>query len=475
MGENILNRTIRDKMYDHAVPIDHEMLWANIQKEKSSKPAFLFWLLGVGLLLVICLSVINLGGNANAPLEPNQKKNVLSLADNETIEDENIQAENIENEVFVAENKLRKEDNIVIKDGSFSLQKNNNEKKSSNAEIFLKPPNNKDLFDEKNIAKTKMLTIQESNSNNDKPINNTLTSNSIVSAKDKLNAPVFKSSIFNQLPHLLGNEDKLVYESDKLKIGNKRKQIGCFDHKIKRNSFGIEVYGGPGLVSKHLVSGIDGYKNLLDKRKETETTLESLRAGLAVRFNHNTGIYIKAGIEATRLRERMDYSVGKDTSYTLENQIIDYEINGVGDSIPVIGDVIITESSSKTWKIYNQFKTLDIPITLGYQHRVGNWGYFGEAGVIFNLSLKNEGMVLDPSYVPSDLTPLFENNNGMHLTASFGVSYQFTKNFYAYVSPSLKFSRKNFNVDSYPIDQKFHSYSILFGVGYTFVKGPKTL
>ena len=55
MAESILNKTIRDKMYNHGVSIDHEMLWSNIQKEKRRTFPY-YYILG-GLLLLSAIGL----------------------------------------------------------------------------------------------------------------------------------------------------------------------------------------------------------------------------------------------------------------------------------------------------------------------------------------------------------------------------------------------------------------------------------
>ncbi len=483
MGNSEINKLLHDRLFEHEVPMDHDALWNAIQKKKNNKFPIIM-LLSSLLVLVFSMSFFaftfeELPEHSSTPLVANnlidheESTTTSSLLNGDTY-DNDVSHNELNNTSEKSNKDLSKPKEIA----SAIIEKQ--------AESIV---NTKPIFGENAIALSHPGSTKEQQTKpqiNDQkwPLNptkeislvSTHKANAADNKVDGATKPIieYPSSLDIKL---LAYKPMLLNESwGPSMLSRRKKQTGCFDHKIRRNSLGIELYAGPGVITKKMITSAADYKALLERRKETETSLESLRAGIAIRFNHHTGVYLKAGLEIGRLRERLDYSVGQDTSYTLENQIIDWEINTNGDSIPIFGTQTVTISSSKSWKVFNEFTTFDVPVLLGYQQKFGNWGVYGEIGAIFNISLTKKGMILDNTMTtPSELDPFFQSKNGIHLTAGIGASYRIADNVYVFASPNAKWSMSDFNDENYPINQRFHSYSILIGVGYEFSKGPKTL
>ncbi len=482
MGNSEINKLLHERLYTHEVSMDHDALWNAIQKKKNNKFPIIM-LLSSLLVLVFSMSFFAFTFE-EIPSKAEFSTELSSLVESDLSTSESVLATKHVISTEPAKDKLKLETPPFTSDQRSTNKIKTTHQSAEKMVVNIKNTNSSNTIKKanSNLSATKFSSFALAVQNTQPAIENTsLLANSAI--KEKASATTNNIGQESDTRHpslleisLLSYKPMLLNESWGEKMLSRRnKKTGCFDHKIRRNNIGIEIYGGPGVISKKMITSAADYKELLEKRKETETSLESLRGGFAVRFNHNSGVYLKAGLEVGRLRERLDFSVGQDTSYTLENQIIDWEINTNGDSIPIFGTQTVTISSQKSWKVFNEFTTFDVPVLIGYQQAFGNWGVYGEAGAIFNLSLTKDGMILDGNPTPSELEPFFQSQNGIHLTAGFGVSYKITDKVYVFASPNAKWSMSDFNDENYPIDQRFHSYSILFGVGYEFSKGPKTL
>lgn len=460
--------------------MDHDALWNAIQKKKNNKFPIIM-LLSSMLVLVFSMSFFAFTFE-EMPNPDKQLSATLDLVETNAIEENTIQTKTtVFEETKTIESPIKENSAIDLSSSIKSTNTNHHinatehstkQSKETKKSISLQPSQSQET-----ISTNHSIT-------NTKSIQNIVVNNSFITNKQSKSTNAFIASSNNEAHRhpslleisLLTYKPMYLNESWGSRMLSRKKQTGCFDHKRRKNSIAFEVYAGPGVITKKMITSAADYKDLVERRKETETSLESLRAGINVRLNHHSGVYLKAGLELGRLRERLDYSVGKDTSYTLENQIIDWNINMNGDSIPIFGTQTINITSNKSWKIFNEFTTFDIPVLIGYQKMFGNWGVYGELGAIFNLSLAKKGMILDnTSTTPSELDPFFQTQNGMHLTAGFGATYRFSDKLYVFASPNAKWSMSDFNDENYPIDQRFHSYSLLIGVGYEFSRGPKTL
>ncbi len=469
MGNSEINKIINNRLYDHEVKMDHDALWNAIQRKQNNKFPIIM-LTSSLLVLVFSMSFMYINLETDGPMQIEPSVAVMDLT-------HSLESKKAEETKSVSEEKV----SVTKK----ALVSKNASKAQNNIDRQVQTKEKKSITD--NQIDLSLLTAKGEDAKKAP-----LAAHSILISKEEIqNEAIEKTQeVYGEkaetllrtthtgftVDHLRNHLALLDFQRSVLEWPKRKKPIGCFDHRLRKNTFAIEVYGGPGLISKKMVSNVATYQELVNRRKESETSLESLRAGVHLRFNHHTGLYAKAGVELGRLRERLDHSIGSDTTYTLENQIIDWEINNNGDSIPIFGSQTITMSSFKRWKIFNEFRTTDIPVLIGYRQNVGALDYYIEAGAIFNVGLTKKGMILENgTQTPSDLEPFFQDNSGTHLTLGVGASYNITESVYVFASPNLKWSMRDLNSENYPIAQRFHSYSLLIGVGYEFRRGPKTL
>ncbi|MBL0024147.1 MAG: hypothetical protein IPO98_03595 [Saprospiraceae bacterium] len=212
--------------------------------------------------------------------------------------------------------------------------------------------------------------------------------------------------------------------------------------------------------------------NIYNLRKNNESTLEGLNAGLYVRISkQKLPFYIQAGASFSRMTEKMalDYSYTKsDTT----KGIISITQSQSGDTITVIYGDIVQETKISGKKVnHHQFSLIDFPVSLGVEKSFGTWSAGIEGGVIINMSLISSGQILasDTSFVAVD-EPFAAYKNkigasyfgGIHLSKSFYNTGRF------YVALRGRYIPEAFSTDQNRIRQSYHFVGVNFGYVYLF-------
>jgi len=213
----------------------------------------------------------------------------------------------------------------------------------------------------------------------------------------------------------------------------------------------------------------DSIADYLQNRKDTETSLDAVRIGLDLRWQHKSGFYIKPGVEYEQINERFDYVFTRDTVLDQADQIVAtvYDINGTpSDSI---GTARVVERYTLDKEIYNRYHSIDIPILIGYASQKNKFGWFVEGGASMNLWFKARGQIVD--FAGSDIrltdnADLFKPRTGISLIGSIGLSYQLTEQFNLSLSPSIKYHLGSISSDENLIDQKYTNVGLQLGLRY---------
>jgi hypothetical protein len=146
-------------------------------------------------------------------------------------------------------------------------------------------------------------------------------------------------------------------------------------------------------------------------------------------------------------------------------QII-YVTNASGDTI----DIYQTESTRyKT--TYNKYRTIDLPITIGYGWKKNNWDFIVNAGVIMNIVSFYKGDVLN-----SDLQPIAMNastlskdyqlktNIGLGCIGSLSIVHPINNKFSIFTEPYFRYNFSLMNKETTHFKQRFITSGLRLGV-----------
>ena len=171
----------------------------------------------------------------------------------------------------------------------------------------------------------------------------------------------------------------------------------------------------------------------------------------------------RTGINYSQINEKFKFA---------EANIIQkiYIINSNGDTT---GSYTATGTRYKT--TYNKFRTLDIPLTIGYELGNGRLHANFNAGVIVNLYSWQQGDVLDTSYKPVNITTgktaspyQFKSNIGIGFLGAVSVYYKLTDKWHIFAEPYFRYNLSPVSKSELTFKQKYHTAGIRLGVRLDF-------
>lgn len=225
-------------------------------------------------------------------------------------------------------------------------------------------------------------------------------------------------------------------------------QIECWDPAMRTrdSKLSVQLYGGTDYMLSSLSESSIAETGYLQSRENSITSLPGFKMGGLLKFNITDRFYAKAGIEYNQLRERFDY---------IEEEII-----------PMPTEVIV---NTITYRLYNEYKTMGIPILLGYSLVYSpSFELNLDLGIIANLQFDFDGGILEPSdMVNRDGAGYYRNTIGISTVANIEFLKKFSEKFGLFLNLGSKYTFNEINLlPTNPIDQKL----VLFGsaVGVQF-------
>jgi hypothetical protein len=171
-------------------------------------------------------------------------------------------------------------------------------------------------------------------------------------------------------------------ESEKNTAGNKRY---------------FEIYAGPDYAFRNIMT--PPIRLYLQKRKESSRFTSAFSTGIRYTKVFNNGMSFRTGINYSQINEKFKYAEGNII------QVV-YITNSNGDTTGSF-----TTSGTRYKTTFNKYRTLDIPLMIGYEMGNSRLHVNLNAGAIVNLYSWQKGDVLDTAYKPVNIT-----TGNMHFT-----------------------------------------------------------
>lgn len=224
----------------------------------------------------------------------------------------------------------------------------------------------------------------------------------------------------------------------------------------------FEFYGGPDYVSRQYN---DTNANYARMRKESTSFRYAYSVGFRYGRVFNNGLMLKTGLNYSLLTEKFDFIQGNIIN-------IIYVTDATGDTISSY------QTTSVRHKItYNKYRTVDVPLLLGYEKAKGRWNFSFNGGLVINLYSWNRGEVLDrelqPVTINSGETPnpyQLKTNIGMGLQAGAGVYYGVSPNAKIFAEPYIRYNLSSMTQSEIMLKQRFHTAGIRMGMRFDFNK-----
>ena len=214
------------------------------------------------------------------------------------------------------------------------------------------------------------------------------------------------------------------------------------------------------------ISNISATPQYMRQKDSSESMQIGFSAGVRLVKPLNDHIQLTTGVQYSQINQRY--------AYRSENEIKITTVITVRTIIRSPGDTIIVRDTSQLQTIgyknnivKNRFRSVDVPVLLGYQFGRGSVKVGINAGVILNMTSWSEGVVLDTSLA---VVPLQKDNNiykrklGLSMYTGVQVSKELNNDMTLFVEPYYRHSFDNITTGSQPYQQKFGTAGVMMGV-----------
>lgn len=273
------------------------------------------------------------------------------------------------------------------------------------------------------------------------------------------------------IPGLSGSKEKIIFSSLANKTiaqtvikpaGFKVPDCPLAEKDAAGNKSYFEVYLSPDYAFKNYSDTANSV--MVEKRKESLSFQSAYSAGIRYTRVFSNGMSIRAGINYSQVNEK--FSFIKDNVVQLV-----YVINPQGDT---------TNSyyvrGTRYSNTYNHYRTIDVPVLIGYELGNGRLHANINAGVMLNVYSWQSGQTLDKNYMPVNITSgksgnevyQYKTNLGVGFTAGVSVYYKLNDRFHLLAEPYGRFNVSPMNNAAVSLQEKFTTIGLRLGLRMDF-------
>lgn len=230
----------------------------------------------------------------------------------------------------------------------------------------------------------------------------------------------------------------------------------------------VDTYVSPDYSLKTL-SNISATPQYMRQKDSSERMQVGFSAGVRLVKPLNDHIQLTTGLQYSQINQRYTYRSENEIKITtvITTRII---IRSPGDTITLTDTSQVQTIGYKNNVIKNRFRSIDVPVLLGYQFGKGSVKVGINAGVILNVSSWSEGVVLDTSMA---VVPLQKDNSiykkklGLSMYTGVQISKELNNDMTLFVEPYYRHSFDHMTTGSQPYQQKFGTAGVLMGVRWS--------
>ncbi|MBR2647692.1 MAG: outer membrane beta-barrel protein [Sediminibacterium sp.] len=230
------------------------------------------------------------------------------------------------------------------------------------------------------------------------------------------------------------------------------------DRKSINPDWDLEVFTGPNYGMKSVTANTAS-PAYLAKKDSSEKAGIGITAGFNIVKPLNDRLLLKTGLQYTQLNEKF--------TYRTENEVRTTTVVSVRTIIRAPGDTVIVRDTStlqqvgfKNNTVKNRYRSIDIPVIMGYRFGNDDLSIGLNAGVIVNISSWYQGVILDTSLTAIPITKTgisntYKSNIGLGLYGSISIAKKINYNSYIFAEPFVRYNLNNTTTNSAPVNQRF--------------------
>lgn len=223
----------------------------------------------------------------------------------------------------------------------------------------------------------------------------------------------------------------------------------------------IEIYGGPDYVFHSLTDTANSI--YLQQRKGSVKYLFAYSAGIRYTKVFGSGMSFRTGINYSQINEQFRSEKGRITQNV-------YLINTNGDTT---GSYVQSGTQYKTST--NKYRSIDIPVLVGYELGNGRLHANINAGAMINISSSQKGFMLDNNGNAVDISSgksssvyQYKTKAGVSFIGATSIYYKLNEKIHLMAEPYVKLSLSSMTKPEISLKEKFHAAGIRLGVRMDF-------
>ncbi len=228
----------------------------------------------------------------------------------------------------------------------------------------------------------------------------------------------------------------------------------------------IEPFAGPIYGSKKVTNNTATTTYLQQKDSS-----ESMRIGYAAGVNLAKPIsehfVLKTGVWVSQMNERFSYKTENEIKTTTVVTVRNI-IRAPGDTLKISDTSSVQQIGYKNTVVGNRYKTLDIPVIIGYEFGKGSLKFGINAGVIFNMKHGFEGAVYDSSLtainINKETNNVYKTNIGLGLYAGFRIAKDINDKTQLFIEPHFRYNLSNMTTPNTSFNQKINVTGVNVGL-----------
>ncbi len=230
----------------------------------------------------------------------------------------------------------------------------------------------------------------------------------------------------------------------------------------------FDVMAAPSFAFRQLEPKGAEFQDYAKERNDTEEPLYGISAALRFSAVSDWGLVASTGINYSQINERFRFLSENEERITITNI---YGTNG-----EIVGTDTLREVINREIVSNNRYRTLDIPLLLGYEIQGKKMNVAINGGAFVNLLFEPTGAFVSPdnnrpvsfSSDSPEGYPAFRNRLSATLYGSVGLAYKVSPRLQLLVEPHIKVYSRSLTRDEYMLDQKYVSTGLFVGLRHQF-------
>ncbi|XVJ65572.1 MAG: hypothetical protein HEQ40_05180 [Lacibacter sp.] len=472
MTDKLFDEFIKSKLerYDSGAPMH---VWERMQKEKDDRRGFFFlnkryWLLAIGLLLMISTGVI---------LLETKSKQI-----NQTIVQKNGVSNEQKNSVVPVAITDQSSSDVTSTSSNQSLNKTSAVTASAN-ETLVPASSTKTDFVSTDKAKNK----QFSKSAATEPVYSNKRfhqSTSVVNASETSNQASTPQSVqepssdaTNTLQltgSSLRNQKQPILKLGAIALPQNKPSCPTINGPRRRDLY-LEFYIAPD-YNVRSINASNTSPSYLAERKNTEDYRTSYSTGVRLVKNLGEKTLIKTGVNYSQINERLKLVTENSRQLT---QIITIRtvVRSPGDTLFIRDTMYYEQTGTRYRTTYNRYRFIDLPVIFSYEFGNPELMHFAiNAGPVFNITSMYSGEVLDSAYKPVRISTAsgsnanhWRSNIGIGMFASVSIYKRLNDRVHLFGEPYMRYNFNPVTQSTNYVKQRYIITGMQLGIRYNLL------